>query len=421
MPSRTDQFDVVVAGGGSSGVAAAAAAARTGADTLLVERFSCLGGASTMRSVVTYCGLYTLDSQPKIAVGGIAKEVSERLEARGAITGPIRHRGVFVVFEPEAVKIVLDELVAEAGVTVMHGAFLAEAEREDGKILSVTVATHSGLHKIKAKAFVDCTGEGDLAARAGAATRYGNGMHVNLGTLSTRFGGIARDASVTVEDVVGVIAAMGEMRSTVTKDRSVIARLPISGDLVCYLASEDYNPLDNFSMSGAERRGRQQAWKYLDEIKKIPGCEAAYLVTTGPEFGTRESRHLKCLSQLTWHDVGQRKKFNDCIALGTWGAEWHDRDSFESSFDYPPGRATYEIPLSCLQSIDTPNLVCGGRLADGDRKASAAIRVMGTAFATGQAAGVAAALSAAGEWTASDVQKILRVQGCILSPSEIKS
>ena len=85
--------------------------------------------------------------------------------------------------------------------------------------------------------------------------------------------------------------------------------------------------------------------------------------------------------QLRWGDIAERQRFEDCIALGAWGAEWHDRKNYVSTFDYPPDKSTYEIPLGCLQSIDTQNLLVAGRLADGDRLAGAAIRVMGTAFA----------------------------------------
>ena len=418
LTTDRDDYDVIVAGGGSAGVAAAAASARLGARTLLVERYNCLGGAATMRTVVTYCGLYTLGETPRRVVGGIAEEVMQGLRKRGAVDGPHRHRGVFVTFEPEAVKPILDDLAAAAGVTVLFSSFVADAERRDGRMRSITVAGHSGLATFSAKAFVDCTGEGDLAAFAGASTRYGNGADINLGTLGTRFGGIAPSVPVTAERIAEAVAGLGARLKSVTKDRSVVARLPISGDVVVYLASEDYDPRDSLSMSAAEARGRRQAWVYLDALRTVEGCENAYLVATGPEFGTRESRHLNCMRRLAWADIESRARFDDGIALGGWGAEWHDRATYERSYDYPPDRGAYEIPLGCLRSVDTANLFCAGRLADGDRKAGAAIRVMGTAFATGQAAGIAAALEADGRFGVAAVRQALRKQDAILDLSD---
>lgn len=414
----SDNYDVIVAGGGSAGVSAAVAASRSGARTLLIERYGCLGGAATMRNVVTFCGLYTLGDPPRRAVRGIADEVTHGLKRMGAITDPIRHRGVYVVFEPEAVKLVLDQLVGEAGVEVMFGAFVTGADRQDGTMTTVTVAGHEGLSTFAAKAFVDCTGEGDLAAFGGASTRYGNGAEVNLGTLGTRFGGIPEDVPVTALDVAKAVADKGFAPGDVTKDRSVVARLPVSGDMVIYVASADYDPRDAASMSRAESYGRRQAWNYLDAVRAIPGCAEAYLVATGPEFGTRESRHLTGRAQLTWADVQARRPFDDCIALGAWGAEWHDRGDYTSSFDYAPEKGSYEIPLGCLHSADTANLFCAGRLADGDRMAGAAIRVMGTAMATGQAAGVAAALTADNGFDVQAVRNRLRLGGAILDASD---
>jgi hypothetical protein len=126
----------------------------------------------------------------------------------------------------------------------------------------------------------------------------------------------------------------------------------------------------------------------------LAGCGNAYLVSTGPDFGTRESRHIDAVYQLRWEDVVAGQKMTDSIALGAWGVEWHDRKTFESTFVYPPDKGAYEIPLRCLMSRDTANLFSAGRTADGDQKAGASLRVMGTTFAIGQAAGVAAALLA---------------------------
>ncbi len=415
------QYDVAVVGGGSAGTAAAIAAARCGALTILLEKGPCLGGAATLRNVLTYCGLYTLGDEPRRAVLGVAEEVMAGLRKLGAVTGPQRHRGVFVVFDPEAVKLVLDSLCAEAGVQVMFNAFVCGATRTDGRIVDLRWQDHGGEHTIRARAFVDASGEGDLAQFAGAATRYGNDGAVNLGTLATRLGGIPRDVVVTADQLTAAVqAAKAAGREPLSKDRSVLTRLPLSGDLVCYLASEDYDPRDAKSQSAAERRGRQQAWAYLEVIRSLPGCANAWLVSTGPEFGTREARHIEAVHRLAWQDVVEGRPQPDSIALGAWGVEWHDRTTLQSSFIYPPGKTAYEIPLRCLISRDTENLFAAGRVVDADRQAGASLRVMGTAFATGQAAGVAAAMLAdRGELDSIRVRDVLREQGALIAASEI--
>ncbi len=187
-----EHYDVAVVGGGSAGVAAAVAAARCGAKTVLLEKAGCLGGASTMRNVLTYCGLYTLGEVPRQAVRGVADDVLRGLRRLDAVTPPQRHRGVFVVFDPEAVKHVLDQLCAQAGVEVLLHAFVTDATRTDGRIAEIAYHDHAGRHALRAHAFVDTSGEGDLAHFAGASVRYGNDGAVNLGTLGTRFGGIPK-------------------------------------------------------------------------------------------------------------------------------------------------------------------------------------------------------------------------------------
>lgn len=313
------------------------------------------------------------------------------------------------------------------GVDVLLHCTVVGGKRIDSMLTTIDVHERRGRRTIRGKAFIDCSGDGDLAFSAGASTRYGNHGHVNMGSLATRFGGLsnANPTSTLWRDaIIAAKAADPELKKIIPRNVGVLIKLPGSGDICTYMASAMYDARNSASISAAERQGRAQAKIYLDILRKLPGHEKMYLAATGPNFGTRESRHINSRYQLTESDLVEGRSFDDTIAVGAWFMEWHDG----SKEDWPivfktPSEGTYDIPLRSLHSIDTPNLFCAGRCADGDRAASSAIRVMGTALATGQAAGVAAALYAVKgcEPPTSEVRQELLNQGALLDRHNLLS
>lgn len=415
MPSSSTHYDVIVAGGGSAGIAAAVGAARAGARTLLIERGPCLGGAATLRNVVTYCGLYTRDD-PRQVVFGIADEVVAGLRARGAVSEPRKFNAVTVVFDPESVKVVLDDLCRAAEVDIRLHSLLIGAHTDGDRITGVEVADHEGVHRFTADAFVDATGDADLAHRAGAEIRYGTDGRVQNGSLGVRFGGIDPEAEVTVRTVgEAVRAAKAAGAGGLLAESGLVARMPVSGDVIAYLVDAGYDARSAADTSRAEIAARRRAQDYLEVVRSIPGAGNAYIVTTGPELGTRESRHIITRHRLREADILRPAGTERAVAIGAWPMEYHPGPGIPSTWKFIGDPGFYPIPLDCLRSIGTANLFAAGRTLDGDRQAGASLRVMGTAFATGQAAGVAAAreVRAAGATTA-NVRAELQRQGARL-------
>lgn len=389
-------YDVIIAGGGSAGVAAAVGASRAGARTLLLEKGPCLGGAATLRNVVTYAGIFTQEDQRQV-VFGVMEDVYARLREMGAVSEPRKYNAVTVVFEPEDVKFVLDELCAEAGVDVRLHTLIVGAEAHDGAVTAVRVADHEGIHEFLAGAFVDATGDADLAHHSGAEVRYGRDGKVQNGTLGVRFGGIplevdagraALKKAVTASKAAGVPNLLAET--------GLVARLPVSGDIITYLVDEGYDARSAMDTSRAEAHARLQAQAYLQALKTVPGCENAYIVSTGPELGTRESRHVVAPQRLTEDDVLLPEPRHDAVAIGAWPMEYHPGPGLPSIWKFIADPGYFGIPLDCLKSVNRTNLFAAGRLLDGDQAAGSSLRVMGTAFATGHAAGIAAAYTALG-------------------------
>jgi len=395
------RYDVIVAGGGAAGVGAAVGAAQSGARVALIERAPFLGGAATLSSVLTYCGFWTQADPPLRCVGGVGALVIDEIARYGGYEGPLRMHSsnvVVALLAPEPVKVALDNVCEAAGVDVILHALVTGATSHAGRITEITFTDHGGQKHLTANAFVDASGDANLASIAGADTRYGDGSgQVQNGTLAMRFGGIDRAADVSRnawQDAVRHAKSRGVRE--LSKEHGLVCRLPGSDEVIAFLADEAYDARDARSIGAAERRGRRQAWAYLEAIRAMPGHANAYLTSTGPAIGTRESRHILSHYSLTTADAEDCVQFPDGIALGGWPVEYHPGPGQRSVWRRLRDDGAYGIPLRAIQSRSHHNLFAAGRTLDADAYAFSSVRVMGTAFATGHAAGIAAALSASG-------------------------
>ena len=284
-------------------MAAAVGAAQTGASVALIERAPYLGGAATHSNVLTYCGIWTQADPAAQIVRGVGGAVLEEIDALGGDASPVRTPSnvVIALLDPEIVKFALDRICERADVDVLlHTTIIGASSAIDG-VAWLDAFDHSGKRTIAAGAFVDASGEGDLAAFAGAAVRYGgiDGAAQN-GTLVVRFGGIAAGADTSRgawEHAVHAAKARGA--DALTKEHGLVIRIPGSNDVLAYLADEDYDVRDVRTHARAERHGRRQAWQLLDAIKTLPGHEKRLHRHDGPRDRTRESRHIVAKQPLT--------------------------------------------------------------------------------------------------------------------------
>jgi 2-polyprenyl-6-methoxyphenol hydroxylase-like FAD-dependent oxidoreductase len=411
------RYDVVVVGGGSAGVAAAVGAAQIGASVCLVERYPFFGGAATISSVLSYCGFFDQNREPVVA--GVGELLLARLRAAGAyeeITFKWSGNTV-VMIDPEFTKLALDELVRDAGVTSLLGGYLTSAGGTGDRVDHVSVTYHGSTHEIGASAFVDASGEGDLAVLSGAAMSVAPAPSRQTATLSMRIGGVAPDAIISSDLMREAVAHFNETHDArLVRDHGPAARLPLSGEITMQIVDQHVDALDLVDVTRAELAAREQAWQYLEAFRDhMPGWDGAYLVGTGPQIGIRESRHLVGRTTLTREDVVTARRQPDAVvARCGWPIEEHEGVG-RTRYTPIAGKGFYDIPLDALRSIDRENLWAAGRLLSADKDAFCSARVMGTAFATGHAAGVAAALKARGrEPVASEVQSELRMQDALI-------
>ncbi len=412
------RYDVIVVGGGSAGVAAAAGAAQAGARTLLAEAQGYLGGAATHSIVLAWCGFYRQRpaSPPERIVRGVADRVLDELERLGMSVAPYYSASGNwnIRLNPEATKIALDRAVTVANLDVRLHTSVTGVVRTGGVIEALRLSDHRGCREVSAARFVDCSGDADLAFFAGGKPCPLHEVgHIQPASFPVRITGIAAGQSLDKAARAAALASLERRhgRAELRADGGIMTTLPGTDD-VWWLAIEvETNGLDGDDLAEAERDGRALAWRGVDALRRhIPGFERANISGTGPKIGIRETRHVATMAPLSEADVANAVRRDDGIALGGWPMEIHHGPG---KTEYRPiaGDGVYHVPIGALRAADFDNLWLGGRTVGADPAAYASVRVMGTAFATGHAAGVAAALFTG---SVGDVQRELGRQGAKL-------
>lgn len=421
MTRTPEHFDVVVAGGGSAGVAAAIGAARMGAHTLLLERYGFLGGAATNALVLTYCGYFTGGARPQArTVGGVGWELLLRLQAMGFDTAPVRSKSGnrIVMIDLEGLKVALDRMVLAEKVALNFHTRLVAAQRDGHRIVSVTVADHEGLREITAGAFVDASGEASLCAYAGVPMSQpgGVGAHLQPASFPMRVDGVPPGVPFDRARMTELVAQYnGTAEMPITRhDGGVVMRLPISNDIWWMTVDLDTDGVSGADLARAETRAREQAWRLMEVLRRHPGFENAHLSLTGPQLGIRESRRPLSEGDATGDDARAGRRRDDGIARASWPMEVHVAPGVQRFVDIG-GEGWFDIAHAALMARGLGNLRLAGRVVGADSEAYGSLRVMGTAFATGHAAGISAALQAQGGVSpVAAVRKALEAQGALV-------
>jgi hypothetical protein len=410
-------FDVVVVGGGAGGAAAAVGAARSGARVCLIERHGFLGGAAVASSVLTYCGFFDRSHRQVVAgVGQLFLDRLAELDLYRTHTSEASGNKV-VLLDLETTKRVFDSLLLDAGVTVFLHATVFSATTIGDRVTALHLV-HHGVHvTVEGSAFVDCSGDGALLAAAGTGAVVLPHDQRQASTLVMRVGGVAEDADLTPAGMAGAVRAYcASAEVALARDHGAMVRLPVSREVMVLVADQHRDMLDVAEATHAEFEARTLAMHYFRALHaSARGWGSSFLAATGPEMGVRETRRLRGTEVVTADDVtAGRKRPDVVVARGGWPMEDHAVPG-RTTHDYVRDSGWFDIPAGSITSAALANVWAGGRLVSTDRRAFSSTRVMGTAFATGHACGVAAALHAAvGRVDVSALQSGLREQGALL-------
>ncbi len=454
--SVTD-WDVVIVGGGTAGFVAAIAAARTGATTLLVERYQVLGGMMTGGLVN---GIHTMrihqgirganpyqptTYQAQQVIRGIAQEVVDRLVDMGGAFAKKGESPSIVRFDAEALKYLISEMLDEAGAEVWLSSLMTDTVVDDGVLKAIVVHNKSGRHLVRARAFVDASGDADVAVASGAPYEKGRGQDARSMPASLVFimGGV--DLYKTFEHLRRVPDDLDKGNPddyerfhrqgqpiSLENFKASLKRAVEAGDFPPPIDAA--NPVGYFGLATNVRNGRVvpgETTHIMDAVynldlangsdlsegihrarrqvmyavkffqKYIPGFENAYLLQTADQLGIRETRRIVGDYVLKAEEILDGKKFEDRIARGGRALNVHAEEGGEGEASYGgqrwfeiKGGQSYDVPYRILLPQKVEGLLVAGRCVSVDHMGLGSLRGEPLCMATGQAAGVAAALAA---------------------------
>lgn len=381
------QCDVAVIGGGMAGVNAALAAARSGASTLLVENFAVTGGNATVGGVGSFCG-------ETAGQGEAFDAIIEGLEAFGAIEAYRPYPDADNrKFDHEILAVVLQELLLKRGVKLLLHTRMVDVGVSNGRLTEAILCGPSGPEALRAKQFVDCTGEAQVVQRAGFETIKGrpeDGVQLPMSLMffvreveeSARWNQVPSGWFETLRTEADL--PMTSVWPNGPNGKALKIKVPL------------FDATDTPSLTAGEIHARQRMMAVLDYYQRVEG-RPWLLDHCSPRIGIREGRRIVGEYTLTVQDLRAARTFDDAIARGVYYLDGHKPDDDKRTYILPPGERKvppYQIPFRCLIPKAAQNLLVAGRCLSAEQLALASARVMTTCSMTGQAAGIGAALAA---------------------------
>jgi hypothetical protein len=415
-----ETYDILVAGGGPAGSAAAICAARLGAKVLLAEATGCMGGMATSAFVTTFG---PMGDGERTLVGGFTRELVETMHQRGFLGPGVtpdfwhKHYNRWIPLHPEGLKRLLDEKAVEAGVDIRFFTRVIDAEVEGRKVVGAVISNNEGYRYIKAKAFIDATGDAALSALAGAECKVAGVDWPDSApsTLCSLLGGINWDApAFEGEGYSGIDAVQKRARTELLhqaiadghftqEDRFMPGANKIGLSIANMNAGHIFklDGLKSKSLSEGMIEGRRTAVEYVEFFRKyVPGFEKAELVATAPVMGVRDTRRIVGEYLLTYEDYLARRQFPDQVCVYNRPPDNHPTDTsvkeyerfkkdIEGTEKLAQG-ASVGIPYSILVPRGWENLWVAGRCHSSGQKVHGSIRAQSAAYMMGQAAATAA-------------------------------